>query len=701
VKPARRIRAGQALLLVALGAGGSRASADPARSVGLATSSSLRARLGVGAAEALLGSDRSADRVRGLERLGRAGTPRALALLARALEPGGSAATAGERLTAVRSLAEHASDPLVRRALGRVLGGHATPSSPGERAPLDDLAQDTAALALARAATPDALASLGKALEGSGRAARAAGGALLAYPPRDLAPVLEASRVPSLALATTLDALGDQRGFAALRLLVRTGSSEVRALAALGLTRLGDYETLAVARRWLGPDTPAASRVVAARILALGHAPDAAAATAKLLRDATTSSGAIDLALDAPDPALVPALAALLSAAEGDREEDLLTAMGRAGGEQAIRALQASLAHPTRGVIAAMALARMPGSDARLVLEHGLDRAETRRLATLSAAVRFRVLGDLVPGLQESVARLAASKDAAARTTAASASVLLDSSLSRVLSRSSDEAILLGIAPLLPLEPAAAATAAARLEGLPRGHTRTALAIVLAVPGAEDHVPTSVLVGILAENEAAAPLAARALAARDELRDRPVVDALLASPDPRIRSHAALGLGRSPEPDATGRLQVAYRFEADSDVREAIIRALSVREEPTRTGSLALAAALDPDERVRSLGRLALAGARLPEAIQGNALLWLPAGAVRHPREGGISRIRSSTGLVLPAPVGLGGAVLIAGLSAGSVALRVAPEAEPEDARSGGASGNPKIEHVDRPGQGH
>src|SRR5581483_2959967 len=103
---------------------------------------------------------------------------------------------------------------------------------------LDDLAERTAAVALSRSGQPDALAALGKALESPGRAAAAARNALVAHPPRDLAPLLAAARLPSVSLARALDDLADQRGFDTLRNLVRIGTLDVRAAAAIALTRL-------------------------------------------------------------------------------------------------------------------------------------------------------------------------------------------------------------------------------------------------------------------------------------------------------------------------------------------------------------------------------------------------------------------------------------------------------------------------------
>src|SRR5204863_8030751 len=133
-----------------------------------------------------------------------------------------------------------------------------------------------------------------------------------------------------------------------------------------------------------------------------------------------------------------------------------------------------------------------------------------------------------------------------------------------------------GRAALLPFVSIDVALVAARLlsrSGDREG--RTALALALCHEEAERIVPTETLLSLIDDKSPAAPFAARALAARDEERTRTTIDALVESADPAIRFHSVLGLGRSPMPDASGRLAAAYRFEADSSVRWAIVSALS------------------------------------------------------------------------------------------------------------------------------
>jgi len=159
---------------------------------------SLAKRLGIRSAERLLRSELSSDRERALERLGSVGTTRALELLARALEPGGGAQSPRERLIAVRALAPSAREAEVRLALLRVMSG-ASVQGAGEAAdPLERQVRETAALALARSGTPEAIEALGKALRQEGALAEAAALAIEAHPPADVTPLITARGAPIL-----------------------------------------------------------------------------------------------------------------------------------------------------------------------------------------------------------------------------------------------------------------------------------------------------------------------------------------------------------------------------------------------------------------------------------------------------------------------------------------------------------------------
>jgi len=653
------------------------ATAAPSESprAGATASGSFRSRFGVERAEALRGATAAPERLRGLERLAAAGTERAVDRLVQAVLPGGTAITPEERLVAVRALAGYTANIDVRRALFGLLGGHAT-SSPGDAsAPLDELARRTAALALARSGANDAIESLGKALGGADVAASAAENALVAYPPRALTAMLRGAREKTLALAKTLDELGDQRGFDALRALVIDGPIDVRAAAAVGLTHLGDFETVALAEHWRASRGPAELRVVAAQILALARAKDAGDAIAELLADDATFAAGLDLSLDAPSRAAVPELIRHLAHAD-DRTAKVLAALGRAGGADAAQALEAALADPDRAALAAHALARMSGSDGKAALERALSRPSSRRLAARAGALRWLVQGDRLDGLERAFDALARSPDVADRAAAEAGKCALDPRQLAAALDSHDAEVVQSVASLLLLAPDdMAVDAAQRIANARDPSTATALAIALAVPSAQNAVPTRTLLALIDGGGPAAPLAALAFAARDEKDLRPTLLALLTDGDPFIRAHAALGLGDSPEADATGILENAYRFELDPDVRAAIVRGLSRRHEPTRSRTLRLAAELDPERTVRELARLALAGARLGPDVRGDAASWLVVGTTEtggHAARAAIT-LRTPSGIALPLVTDADGIAVAAGISKGPVELRVAP----------------------------
>lgn len=642
-----------------------------------------------------MASPSPSDRIRGLERLGSAGTPRALARLERALEPGGSAVTAEERLTAVRTLAEFTGSADVRRALARVLGGHATPTSTDAPAPLDVLAEETAALALSRSGAPDALAALGKALVTPGRAGRGAHLALVAHPPKEQDLVLRAAALPTLELASTLSDLDDPRSRDALRSLVLRGAPETRAVAAIALGRLGDPEAAPLARQWREKSQPSVLRVAAARILAVTHAKDAPAAIAVVLDDDETAAQGIELALDAPDVALVPSLTRRLSSTAPEDLPRLLTAIARTGSAEGAKVLASLMSAPGAGD----ALARMPGSEAKRALAEALGKPATRRLAARAGTVRNLVLGEKIDGLGAALTALAASSDPGERALGLSAQAALDPSRLEALSQTPNTDVLVSLSGLLFLAREKVATrVAARLASASSEETRTALAFALAVPGAEETVPTAALVALVDAHAAASPLACRALAARDELRLRPMITELLVSPAPELRAHTALGLGRSEKPDATGLLERAYRFETHADVRRAIVRALGLRPgRPSRT--LALARDLDPDPETRANAREGLSVDRRKDRERGGSdVLWLVGPAPAKGKPPPQRTIATPSGLFLPVVLGPDGQALAAGLPMGSSVLPVALAHEADDDSVRGVSGNEKSDRTKRPG---
>jgi hypothetical protein len=636
--------------------------------------------VGVGVAKRLLESSSTAERQRGLERLGSVGTPSALELLAKAIEPGGAAKTSEERLVAVRALAQRANHPDVRLALVRALAGVGASSS-AESADLERMVRETAALALARSANPESLELLGKALRQEGPVAEAAALGLEAHPPAGIAPVLEARGAATRTLARLLGRLGDQRAFHTLRAAVKRGAPEVRAEAAVALTALGDFETVALARHWLGPDAAPAMRVAAAKILSMARASGADQAIAGLLAEDEHYAAGLELALDAALPGLVAPLGRAL-AAHPDDAGPILAAIGRAGGSEAAALLARQLSSSAHGSLAAYALALAPGDAATDALETALAAPDpvVRRNAARAAVMRVRGLRQSVSGLDAALERLLGSSDASDRAAGAWGRALLSEGAGTTLIASADADVVRAVA-RQAFSPGLARAAAVRLATEKDVALRSALGASLASPAAAREVPTPVLVELVDEAGAATPIAAQALAARDSQDLRQRIEPLLGSADALVRASVALGLADSREPSAVGLLERAYRFETSSMVRHAIVAALSRRRERSRSRVLSLAADLDGDRAVREAARVALAGHRVPALASGRGTLWVslvkndPGSALEHD-----AQVATSLGVVLPLAPDPDGAVTAFGLPSGPVRLRLAARARSDKA---------------------
>jgi hypothetical protein len=575
----------------------------------------LGSRFGTEAVERQLATGDPAARELALERLASLGTTRALSVLSAALEPDGAARTQRERLVAVRALAAHAAEPEARLALLRLMSGGAH----DPRDELGRLVQQTAALALAQSGTAAALAALGKALRQEGALAELAARAIEAHPPEALGPVLAAPGPATPTLVRLLGALGDQRAFFELRRAVRRGGVSVRAEAAIALTRLGDFETVELARHWRKTERAAELRLAAAQILSFARAPDAPLAVLELLRDPELDSRALELALEAPHPAFESELTARLARSDAVEAPRILGALSRAG---AVAPLERALKNPAHAPSAAHALALAPGSAAADAIGRALREPGTRRLATRAAAFRQAVLGDRVGGLAEALEVLLRSSEAADRAAAAWALALGDSDRAVELLASRDAAVVRAAA-RAALDPKVAVAAAARLGKEPDGTTQAALALALAVSVAADRVPTQLLIELFESSGPAAPLAARALASRNTADLFPRIEAMLESVDELSRAHAALGLGNSDSPRALAWLVRTYRFETSAEVRRAVVMAASQRSELARRNLLRLAATLDPDVAVRQAARRALAGERLDPLATGASGAWI------------------------------------------------------------------------------
>lgn len=656
----------------------------------------LRGHIGLPVAVRLLASEDPATRLRGIERLGAIGTAEATTALTDALEQSSPLARDPRaRLTATRALAPHAARDSVRLALVREMTDPGAEGRAGG-SPLVAVTRNVAALALARSGDRKALLALGNAVLQGGIGGETASQAFEAYPPESLGFLLEGRKTLPPALVALLGRLGDVRALPILRATLAAPDPLGKALAAVALAKLGDDTAAAPARTWSTRGDPRLARAGAEALAWLGTADAPQAIAALLANDATRLDG-VELALARPSPALVKPLVAALGVVASDVAPRVVAALGRAGGPEAARELEALLGKPAHAWAAAYGLATQPGPAARAVLERALGAGgEGRRLAARAAVVRALVLGDTVRGLDDALVAMQRGPEADSAVAAfglvaldlRSVSTFLEgcggarcpAPLVAGLARGAlarDEASLAAFAPILAAEPSDVPSLSALAAGV----------ALLARPDGGG-VPTSRLVAWAEAGGPLSPLAARALATRDDDALRRPIQRLLEGTDPTVRAHVALGLGRDREPDAVSLLTNAYRFEDDAAVRRAIVRALSCRTEVQRQATLALARALDPDEDVRALARAALAGRILdPKGIlQGepSAVAWLllaPSDSREAPssiRRAG--RLTRADGVTVPMVADVDGALVVPGVPFGPAALALAPAVAPGDA---------------------
>jgi HEAT repeat protein len=574
------------------------------------------------------------------------------------------------RLVAVRTLAHWVEEREARALL--LLLMTSGDAAGGRGSELDAWVRVSAALALAASRSPEAIRALGAALRHEGPAASAALEGLVAHPPAELGPLLQARGSATVTLVHALETLGDQRAFPYLRQLVRSDRLAVRARAAIALTRLGNFETVELARYWL--DRGRAPELVHAAvwILALGQTHDAPRAVAALLGARRSFAQGLELALAFPHPALVPALEQKLRDC-GEDCERVLTALGRAGGPVATGVLARHLAHPELGPAAAYALALCPEGTALHELERALSDPERRALAARALVVRSVALDQQPSGLADALEELLKAAHPDQRAAGAWGLGTLDSTRALGLLESPDPAVVRAAARAL-VGTERSAEAAARWEREPDPVTRAALGVALSTPAGMDRVSTITLITRIAQGDPLAPLLARAIAARDSAELRPRVSALLVSGDPLVRAHTAFGLGQSHHPGAIALLDRAYQFEANPEVRRAVVRALASRSEPARVRTLRLAGDLDGDPGVRNLAYLALSGAKLALWERGPGTVWVNvATSPAEPEQlSALALVTTPSGLAVPGVTDPGGTVVMTGFGRGMVDWRVA-----------------------------
>jgi hypothetical protein len=636
-------------------------------------SGSLLDRVGIGHLERTLRGGGASERERALSRLGSLGSARALELLVRALDPSGAAQSPRERLIVVRALAAHAKEPAVRECLVRVMTGISASAERGE--PLHALLRDTAALALSASGDPPALEALGKALRQSGRVAQAAAAAIAAHPPSELSALVRAHYAPTIDLVAALEALGDERAFELLRDVVRRGSPELRARAALALTRLGNFETVELSLRWAETPSQPTLRLAAAEILLLARDQRGEALLAALLGAESTRAQALALAEKSGRPALEAPLLAAFAKRDPSETSSLLAALGQSGGAQALALLEKLSCDPALGDAAAYALSTSPAAEASAALSRLFARPECQRRAARAATLRAAASAEVPRGLLPLLERLLASSEPKDRAVGALGLSLLRPEQAPTLLASKDPLIVQAAARAAPFV-GAALPAAHRLETEPAGPTRSQLALALVDAGARATVPTQVLLELTAEAGAATPLALFALAERDSEAIRARLLGFMSSDDPLLRASVARGLGESREPSALGVLENSYRFEPDGRVRRAIVQAVARRKEPARLRLLELAATLDPEPDARQVAELGLSGIRAASFVPAHGTLWLSlAGGTQDAVPA--ASVELPGGLAVPILTDPDGVAALARLPAGMVVPRFTLEPRP------------------------
>jgi HEAT repeat protein len=675
----------------------------------------LRARFGTEIATRLARSGDPDERLRGIERAAAVRTPEGLALLERAARAGvqgtidphspldGVARTDPRALlVVVRGLAAWLDREPARAALTSIVkdgtqsfASHAG-ATPGPDPSADDaegaarvlLARQEAAMALAQSGALPALEALIAIARSAGPGQGPALDAIAAYPP---APLLLGGVVLTTPATVALAVeVGDLRSLDAIEAAMSASDPSLRAAALVALGVAGDSRIANSARAALR-DRDARVRLAAGDALVRLGTPDSGRAVEGLVGDDATALDGLRLAqLVQGDGVTKAAAARAVASANADVRGAAVAALGRQASVLAVGALSALVADPAMQGDAACAMARSPSSAAMAAIESMAGTAPLRRLAARAYLVRRWVRGERSAKLDSLLEDLARSNDARDRAVGMQALVTLGKRPIAQALQDSDPRVRRTAATgaLAHWDGASRSALLARMGMEPDEVTRQVLALGLLEGDVDGLVPTADLVDRVRGGGPDAPLAALALAQRDDPERATDIDVMLQSHDPVLREHIARGLGASAARDAAGRLARAYAKEGDVRVRRAIVAALATRTgdalAPARRSTLEVAAGLDPDRVARWTASRALSGATATRREIVREVAWLrltPAEGAALPRDV-TAALLPGEGVALPIAFDDDGYALVPGVAPGGARLRLAPRLPPYEAPS-------------------
>ncbi len=683
---------------------------------------SLLRHFGLNAAMGLMRSPDAGERLRGIERASATHTLEALSLLERAARPSGAGgidprlpdegiARRDPRalLAVVHGLAGWVNNEGARTALAEIVrapsdalaphGGTNRDGTDAQSAERVKLARQEAAIALAGSGNPVALEALVASSRSGGAEQEAALMALAVHPPSEPV-VLGGVALTTPATIAMAARVGDLRTLDAILGVMRASDPALRAAALSALASAGDTRAADIAQGALH-DEDARVRVAAADVFARLGTPAAGPAVEALIGDDATALDGLRIAQTVQSEGVVKAAAARAAAsADPTVRSEAIAVLGRQTAPSAVHALVALAAEPPLRGDAVAALARSPS---RAALGALLDMAglatpggtglataasatvaseapEWRRLAARAYFVRRYERGDRSEALERLLASLAVSPDARDRAVAMLALVALgERRVDAALSDPDAHVRRAGaMGALGHWDAGAARKLAARASVDPDDATRHVLALGWTEATGSDAVPTSLLAERAVAGGPDGPAAAFGLATRFDDALAAQVDALLQSRDAALRAATARGLGLSERSEASGRLALAYEWEPDAGVRQAIVSMLTIRAAEGAPGApagrdmLDLAARLDPDPVVRwtAAGR-PVGRTDTPQV----AWIRLVAADGAAPALDRTALLTDRSGTALPIAFDEEGYALVPGVSPGEARLRLAPDA--------------------------